>query len=526
MIYQTYKMIHDNWSRRVLLANFFLLPLIIGPFFINFFRDPKWVLLYFSTLLLLPFTRSIPQIKVPKLFIGLFLLIIIYHFQAPLSPFLLDMLCFTLLCFVTYNVAQKSPDNFLEQIGKFNLPATILVLCISYLQLFKIPLSGPFEFFPVGNFTSFFGNTIFTGEFLALSCLLLLYGWETQKKKIYLVLIFLSLILIYYLFSRMVILGIILAYFIPRWKKKIPIKVLLPLFLILGALAFTQIGSPLTSKGLLNTKRSSFDQRWSLVLNSLAMIKDRPFFGFGPGRFSISYIPYRNAIKHDPFVTEHRHRDDPHSGPLRVAVEFGLPFALMILFLWSKLFGSFIKRKESYLNRFLLGVLIFYTIDFLFGFPWLLPYPFFFAAVCLGIGLSGQKEIVLGRKAKKIVIILSFLLIGFRTGSYSLSRYLAKNYPNDFTKMGLACKLTPYMWENCYQRVKMANRYGKYNEVIDISKKLRSLYPGHSAFIKSSAIAFVKKGQIKKACDNLQYYEKIVGKENSLKNFAQSFCND
>ena len=130
-------MIYDFSSRGQLLIaiNFLLLPVIIGPWFANFFRDPKWVLLYFSTLLLIPFIKSIPKINVPKIFIPLFVVVMVFHYNAPLSPFLIDIVCFIILTLATFDIAKKSPDSLLDKIVKFNIIATVLVLAISYLLL-------------------------------------------------------------------------------------------------------------------------------------------------------------------------------------------------------------------------------------------------------------------------------------------------------------------------------------------------------------------------------------------------------
>jgi predicted Zn-dependent protease len=72
----------------------------------------------------------------------------------------------------------------------------------------------------------------------------------------------------------------------------------------------------------------------------------------------------------------------------------------------------------------------------------------------------------------------------------------------------------------------MASLYGKYNEILEISKKMQKLYPGHPTFIKSSAIALVKKGKLKKACEKILEYDQIVGENNSLENFKKSGCKN
>jgi len=520
----------------ILSASFLILPLLIGPWFTNYFRTPKWVFLYGLSLILLVSSKNIliPDVKIKKI-MGIFFAAItcvtIVHFHAPWSPLFLDILCFLVLILATYSVALNDRKKFLALIEVFNFIATGLVLLISFLQLFKVPLFYPFNLFPRDHlfyFTSFFGNPIFAGEFLASSFLIILLNLELGgprwKKVLSLLLMAGSLLMIYLLFSRLVMLGLFLAYIIPRIGR-LNFKWL---FAVLGLLILTStlLGkNPLSSDYWLEKKAESVSGRTSLILNSLAMIKERPFFGVGPGRFPISYVPFAKKVKIDPWVSEYRFRDDPHSGPIRMAVEFGLPITFIFLFFWFKLFLFLIKNNQGPLSRFLLGSLIFISVDFIFGFPWMLPYPFLFMAVCAGLGLSlFVPARGINRSGGKIILLIFFLLVGYRGISYSMAHFYFKNGPNDFKKMGMACKILPSFWKSCYNQVKLANQYGKYNDLLSISEKMIKIYPGHSAFIRASGLAYLKKNETSSACKQFAEYEKIMGKSNRIGKIRKNLC--
>lgn len=521
----------------ILSACFLIIPLLLGPWFTNYFRTPKWVFLYAISLILLVTSRNIPipEIKIKKITGVFFALVgcgIIFHSHAPWSPLILDTLCFLVLTLTTYSLALNHRKKLFALLSTFNLLASAIVLFISYFQLFKIPLFYPFNLFPQDHlfyFTSFFGNPIFIGEFLAASFLIMLLnielGGAKGKKVLSHILMAASLLMIYLLFSRLVMLGLLLAYVIPRVGKLNYRWLLGGIGLVI--LTSTLIGkNPFTSDYWLEKKAESVSGRSALILNSLAMIKERPFFGVGPGRFPISYVPFAKKVKIDPWVQEYRFRDDPHSGPIRMAVEFGLPITLMFLFFCFKLFLFLIKNNQGPISRFLLGSYVFISIDFIFGFPWKLPYPFLFIAFCTGLGLS----LFLPAKKRpfshgKIIIPIFFILLGYRGVSYSMAHFYVKNNPNDWGKMSFACKVLPSFWKGCYNQVKLANRYGKYNELLTISGKMIKTYPGHSAFLRASGLAHQKRNENSKACKQFAEYVEIMGKSNRVYEIKKALCN-
>ena len=94
----------------ILSASFLILPLFIGPWFSNYFRTPKWVFLYAVSLILLATSNIIliPEFKVKKIMGVVFaavVSVIIFHFHAPWSPLIFDILCFLVLTLATYSVA-------------------------------------------------------------------------------------------------------------------------------------------------------------------------------------------------------------------------------------------------------------------------------------------------------------------------------------------------------------------------------------------------------------------------------------
>ncbi len=75
---------------------------------------------------------------------------------------------------------------------------------------------------------------------------------------------------------------------------------------------------------------SGVARRWTLELRAgMAAVRDRPWFGFGPGRYQavVSSAEYRRFL---PPTAENRVEPGTQSGYLVLAVEYGLPAALLL----------------------------------------------------------------------------------------------------------------------------------------------------------------------------------------------------
>lgn len=86
---------------------------------------------------------------------------------------------------------------------------------------------------------------------------------------------------------------------------------------------------------------------WGLTFN---IINDHPYYGIGPGQYRYYYLEYGGEIL--------RSYKDAHNVILNIAVDFGIPFAVIFFFslflLWLKSFINGIKSKVDSFNRYLL----------------------------------------------------------------------------------------------------------------------------------------------------------------------------
>jgi O-antigen ligase len=98
---------------------------------------------------------------------------------------------------------------------------------------------------------------------------------------------------------------------------------------------------------------------------SLAMFSERPFFGFGPGTYQFTYIPYqKESLKNrltvtDPINVPENSGGTAHSEYLLAMSEMGLLGLLGWLALLGKLFMVvFSKKFNNYQNRYLIAATV------------------------------------------------------------------------------------------------------------------------------------------------------------------------
>jgi O-antigen ligase len=112
--------------------------------------------------------------------------------------------------------------------------------------------------------------------------------------------------------------------------------------------------------------------------NTLAMIKEHPFFGVGPGNFGLEYPHHREPG--DFYGERHAHND-----LMQLAAEGGIPVALLALFILAKAFiiwrakyrqeeSRFRKRASIGIVFGMLGFLLQDQVDFHFYIPGLALY--------------------------------------------------------------------------------------------------------------------------------------------------------
>ncbi len=124
------------------------------------------------------------------------------------------------------------------------------------------------------------------------------------------------------------------------------------------------------------------EQRLAAYRTSIAIIREHPLLGIGPGNFEAAFPIHRPIELGNLGIWDHA-----HSTPLELAVELGLPGAILIAlttlwYLYHLVKGSLLRRRDRYIPIIGTGVaalgLLHSSIDFSLQIP---GYGIFFAAI-------------------------------------------------------------------------------------------------------------------------------------------------
>ena len=325
---------------------FSILPLLVIPLFDYFYSSSKWLYLYALAFILINLFIFLPKkFKFPKpdknrfiIFVILGLLFAASVFSnSPIFvyPVITHFLLGLIFFLISFNSYSGDKEESLDKVAKFNLIGTSVVLLVCLFQLFKIP---GLEFLGIdpGQFGATLGNPNFLGEYLGLSIIIQIFSLNKKRssyKKLKIIFLLLSLVVIYITHCRSALLALMIALIFTYlglikkyWKKS---------FLIMSILAFLIfVTSSLSEKPFFPIKSGSNKARFIRYVNSLYMVKDRPFFGFGPDKFLSAYLPFKEKYKNDPEISQNVLEKNLHSTYLEIMVEYGHLFLDLLLGLW------------------------------------------------------------------------------------------------------------------------------------------------------------------------------------------------
>ena len=127
-------------------------------------------------------------------------------------------------------------------------------------------------------------------------------------------------------------------------------------------------------------------------LNTLEMIRDRPFLGWGPGSFRFVYPEYAHRIGYDPHIRMEQWLEHPLNELLNQAVEGGFCGVSLFVIWWIILFGLAWRslrlsqdRDESLLLITALVGLVFLSISWQFSLSSIFPLTRFLVAFYLSM---------------------------------------------------------------------------------------------------------------------------------------------
>ena len=248
--------------------------------------------------------------------------------------------------------------------------------------------------------------------------------------------------------------------------------------------------------------QSSIEWRWSVWLNSMAMIKDNPLIGVGAGNYKIEYPLYNHKVLKDTKFNLENQLDRAHNDYIQAAAEFGITGFVIalwavvcfyyILFCLFKGDLSDLSGKKLLLAAALMsaGTGMLFNAGFSFPFQRAIP-PFIvmliFAIACV---MHAQKiktshtSIIDTRLLYAVTFV--FTLLFFYIGHYHYTMIKADKY------FGRTIR--------CYNN-------GNWKQLLHEADKALSYNAGRKRVLFYKGFASNELGQIKKS---IQYYEELI----------------
>ena len=256
---------------------------------------------------------------------------------------------------------------------------------------------------------------------------------------------------------------------------------------IATVVAFAHATPTQPSRGfdLETVKAGNTELRLNRWVNSLALVKENPWLGHGLGGFEFAYRKLGPAA--DPETTPQNVVRSPHNAYLELAVEIGIPIALLVLSLIATMLRSFaVRHFVQTFSPLPLGLLIYWMTDAVFAFPLELPFPFLTAAGLLGV-FAGEFDHVphpgVSHRTWGFRRLGSFAtiagLLGL-VGAGALFSYQANQAL--FVPDVAACERFPSVWRSCLRSVDHLAAQGNWDAAWNLALANEKRFPGVDFF--------------------------------------------
>ncbi len=528
-------------------------PVASSNIFLQSFLFPKWLVVYgvalagFSVLLVrgkltLPylsiFQRVTISILLSILVLNYFILDVDFR-----SISTLNRLSFFII--VLYSLSIFSSTNLpnLEITKLIALPfivicSVFLIIATCQILLFYFDLDTINLNFLV-NAT--FGNPNMYAQFLGF-CLILALPILDQKSEIIKynvpkVFFSATVVYIYYLQCRSVLLAVAIASIYLVCSRRLSLKSLFQIFayafFIVLILQIPKYSSKsidtnnvaLPSFSFLNSdnKKASANERLEIWKGTFQMIRENPL-GVGADNFDYAFVPYKKNTK--LLLTEDFIEKSPHSEYLRYLVEDGIPATILgiVFILYSLYLGIFTKGADPFLRDYFVTFLIFLSIEAFFQFPIENSIPFYICAILSGLFFarlgSAPHEISL----RRVFIFIPFIIYASLVGCIALASYYTGTAIADRSKMQLAAKLDPSNWHTGLYQIEAAFKDGHYDDAIWYATLELKKRPYNFPALYLLGISQFTIGMFGKGCATLKAYDALFEERSRYHEHIEKLC--
>lgn len=524
--------LNSNLKKTPLILGLLALPLLKTELLFDYFTVIKWFAVYVLAMIAILTLFTYKKIVVPKfpillsLCLGGAAIIFVCHMLQGHTRFIswstADRLSIVALCFYFFLYFKQTKIDY-KQILIPNLIATV-VACI--WGFYQIIIAKSVQ----DDFSSSFGNTNMTGQFLGFSILIQLFAVPWEKKKttfhyLRLLIFFLSATYLTMLMCRSVFLGLALCLpflFLKNTKSKaIQLSALALVAVLFGVFLRAKPAETLQRTKQFSLVNETTNQRLNMAKQSLSMIMDRPL-GIGPGGYEFGYIPYAIGTEMPP-------REDlvyrsPHNELLRFAVEDGLPFLILMIPVILWIFLPAVKRPWTDESIFFLVFCILWSTETIFQFPFENAYPSFLFTIMTGRALSMRPDKKVSSGLVKPICAIALAALIFVSGRIMYSKYLEGTANGQAENFQVSCEAFPDHWRSCLNYANNEIVQHRFRNADAVLRDILEKSPYNFSAIQMWAILAFKTNHLMYGCEHLWIYDQIFAGTSSAHAKLNEVC--
>lgn len=281
---------------------------------------------------------------------------------------------------------------------------------------------------------------------------------------------------------------------------------------------FVNSATHATDAAILNQTFGSMSGRIFLWQQTLDMIKDRPWLGFGRGSYEQASSAY--VLKESsPFRSESRVVDNPQNELLRLCSELGLPLGCALVLGFLGLLAKALAAAHRFgdpEDRAMLAANLGFILltESIFQFPLLMPIGIIFFGLILSLLCSLLPPLSLrslplpwarfGMAAVALLLMIQASRLGW-------AEYAASHPLMTRSEVGRACQFMPEHWRVCLRYSKELMDEGRWQEAAALNMRRLEKYPGFHPSERVAALSAWNQGNIEDACALAKRYQQQLG---------------
>ena len=528
------KLEYLNWAP--LLIGAFFIPLLHTEMLYDHFSVIKWFAVNSLAILCLAHLLTFKKFPSPYFpnwawsALGLSIVIFIMHFvldHTRLVNFpLADRLSLLVLIYYFFIFFKSNKVDF-KLLFYPTIAASTLVTLYGLYQVATMKAT-------TDDFSSTFGNTNMTAQFLGFAILVQLFSipWDEKRfAKLNLLrcfVFFISTVYLTLLMCRSISLGLIVCtpflFLKLRPTRATFLCALAALAIATGVFLRAKPAESLQRTKQFELQNATTNQRWVMWSQSVRLLQDHPL-GIGPASYEFGSIPY--MINTDFPPQENLVFKSPHNEFLRFAVEDGIPFLFLMAAVWIWLLSTRIKKPWDTESVFYMVFAVLWLTEMSFQFPFENAYPSFLICIVAGRALAMNP---LGKDLNPWLIrgcgALILCTLTFLASRMFYGKYLEGAAKGQMAIEKAACEVYPDNWRPCIAYAVNAMETNQWSAADETLRGVLERTPYNFAAIKAWGILGLRTHYKQQGCAAIWIYDQIFSSKSTIRPALEKHCSE